>query len=76
MPPPRDQRYLDDLYVEGEERFKASIPPGYMDKSKSGETSSFVCNGLSYQRRFGDLILWKQILAFAKDKAEGDHFCY
>jgi hypothetical protein len=69
-PPPPDQKYLDQLYAEGAERFKVMIPPGYMDQKKSGqsETTDFSYNGLNYKRQFGDLILWRQILAYAKDK--------
>lgn len=41
---------LVDLYKEGDKRYAAEVPPGYKD-SKKGEP-----------RKFGDLVLWKQIL--------------
>lgn len=42
---------LMEIVHEGEFRYKHKIPPGYMDES---EKSGF--------QRFGDLIVWKQIL--------------
>lgn len=62
---------LEDLYKEGEQRYQYGTPPGYMDasKEKSKDTESFQYGGLTYKRKFGDLILWKQMLAHAK--AEG-----
>ncbi|MBY7110687.1 DUF4935 domain-containing protein [Bacillus sp. 17RED48] len=46
---------LLSLYAEGEQRYKYKIPPGYEDlqKDEKDETK---------RQKFGDLILWKQIL--------------
>lgn len=43
------------IYSEGEERYKYQIPPGYkdIDKDKTDPTK---------RQKFGDLILWKQLL--------------
>lgn len=52
--------YTDFLNIvqEGDMRYRYSIPPGYMDiKEKSTD-------GV---RVFGDLIIWKEILRYAKD---------
>ena len=47
-----------DIVREGDMRYRYSIPPGYMDiKEKSAD-------GV---RVFGDLIIWKEILRYAKD---------
>lgn len=47
---------LDKIYKEGEERYKMKIPPGFEDeKTKDGT------------RKFGDLILWKQVIEKAKE---------
>ncbi|GAA4072714.1 hypothetical protein GCM10022389_17650 [Flavobacterium cheonanense] len=47
---------LSLIYKEGEERYKAKMPPGYEDeKTKDGN------------RKFGDLVLWKQVIELAKD---------
>lgn len=55
-----DEKRLADVYKEGEERFKKRIPPGFADASnKSGN------------ERYGDLIVWKQIIEFATSKPPG-----
>lgn len=61
---PSSQAWLDDLYVEGSERYKNKIPPGFKDsgKSKDGEGAHFFFDGLSFEKQYGDLILWKQLL--------------
>lgn len=46
---------LNEIYKEGEERYKRKIPPGFEDeKTKQGN------------RKYGDLVLWKQIIEKAK----------
>ncbi len=69
--PPADQKTLDTLYKEGEERFAKFIPPGYLDrkKEKDKQGDDYAYGGLSYKRKFGDFIVWKQILDHAKTKA-------
>lgn len=45
---------LEEIYKEGEIRYKSKTPPGFEDeKNKEGV------------RKFGDLILWKQVLQIA-----------
>ncbi len=61
---PESQKWLDDIYKEGKERFEKLIPPGFKDAVKDkAPDSHFIYNGLSYERQYGDLILWKQIIA-------------
>jgi hypothetical protein len=61
---PEDQKWLDELYVEGKDRFKKKIPPGFKDagKGNSDDETHFYNDGLYYERQYGDLILWKQII--------------
>lgn len=48
---------LAEIYKEGEERFRMKIPPGFEDeKTKEGT------------RKYGDLVLWKQIINKAKEQ--------
>lgn len=47
---------LKQIYKEGINRYEKKIPPGYNDITKPEP------------ERYGDLILWKQILDFAKEK--------
>jgi hypothetical protein len=51
---------LIKIFSEGEERYKYKIPPGYMDLEKDK-------NDPTKRDKFGDLIIWKQILEFARD---------
>lgn len=48
---------LDNIYKEGRNRFAKLIPPGYISCDKSDE-----------RRKFHDMIVWKQILAYATKK--------
>jgi PIN like domain len=44
---------LQKIYKEGEERYKQKKPPGFKDKDKPNDNGT--------ERKYGDLILWKQI---------------
>lgn len=47
---------LQKIYIQGEERYKLKLPPGYEDeKTKEGD------------RKYGDLVLWKQVIDKAKE---------
>jgi len=53
---PYNDDKLIELYKEGQERFDKKIPPGYEDeKNKDGN------------RKYGDFILWMQVIDKAKD---------
>ncbi len=62
---PENQDVLDKIFREGEKRFSIEMPPGYKDSDKA-KTQDFCFGGLVYQRKFGDLILWIQIIEYAK----------
>jgi hypothetical protein len=55
---PFDKEKLEKLIVDGEERYKQKIPPGFKDASKSSESEVFT----EKCRKYGDLIVWKQVL--------------
>ncbi|MCU4164627.1 PIN-like domain-containing protein [Carboxylicivirga caseinilyticus] len=58
-----DQIWIDEVEKDGEERYKNEIPPGYKDASKDqNDKPTFSYGGIKYQRKYGDLILWKQII--------------
>ncbi len=44
------EEQLQKIFEEGERRYKSNIPPGYKDAKKHGV------------EKFGDLVLWKEIL--------------
>lgn len=59
-PEPADQAAIAAVSEEAEYRFLHNVPPGYMDISKGDE--SLTHNGKVYLRRYGDFIIWKQML--------------
>ena len=59
-----DESELKHIIEEGKERYAKSIPPGYRDKKKAKEE-------LEDNNAYGDLIIWKQILKYAKDHQVG-----
>lgn len=65
---PTSQKELEDLVAQGEERFKEKIPPGFADadKDKNPNEATFIHDQLKYQRKFGDLILWRQLIEYVK----------
>ncbi|WP_286999172.1 MULTISPECIES: PIN domain-containing protein [Comamonas] len=68
---PVNQNDLDNLTQDGEDRYAEKIPPGYLDVSKDNPAnqSTFIFDGIKYQRKFGDLILWKQLLSYSKENS-------
>lgn len=48
-----------EISVEGKHRYEFKIPPGYGDHFKGEKKGTQI---------FGDLIIWKQILDYSKDK--------
>lgn len=66
--PPKKQKAVDEVYAEGERRIEIEMPPGYLDAEKdSGNSPSYSYGGIQYQKKFGDLLIWKQILQHASD---------
>ena len=64
---PADQDNIDKIQKDGEQRFGFNIPPGFEDNDKGKEEiDDFMSGGILYKRKFGDLIVWKQILEHAK----------
>lgn len=53
---PFSEERIQNIYKEGEERYKQSIPPGYKDNVKGTP------------ERYGDLIIWNQIIEISKEK--------
>jgi hypothetical protein len=49
------------LSIVGEERYKKKIPPGYQDADKEPDEDPY--------RKYGDFIIWKQLIAKAQELA-------
>jgi hypothetical protein len=66
-PSPVDQKAVDDLFKAAEQRYKFKTPPGYMDSKKDEDSpDEFVHSGVVYKRKYGDYLIWTQLLEFAK----------
>lgn len=67
-PPPSEQAELDRLTEDGDNRYLNKIPPGFgdLDKEKNPNEAAFYHDGLRYERKFGDLIIWRQLLQYAE----------
>ncbi|WP_338449302.1 PIN-like domain-containing protein [Niallia oryzisoli] len=55
---------LLQIYSEGEQRYQYKMPPGYMDIEKDKKDNT-------KREKFGDLILWKQLLEQSKKNNNG-----
>ncbi|MEG4814894.1 PIN-like domain-containing protein [Microcoleus sp. K5-D4] len=67
---PANQEELDQIYSEGEQRYKIFRPPGFKDKNKNQDKDNhYICKGLVFKKEYGDLIVWKQILKQVKSKS-------
>lgn len=67
-PPPENQQELDALIQDGDVRYQHNIPPGFKDsdKEKNPNDAFFIFDNFKYQRKFGDLILWRQLINHSK----------
>lgn len=57
---PLSQEELQKTVLEGESRYEKEIPPGYKDGKKDGSGDPY--------RKFGDLIVWKQLISKCKNE--------
>ncbi|WP_229792465.1 PIN-like domain-containing protein [Cognatilysobacter bugurensis] len=63
-PRPADQAAVEELQREADERYSLRVPPGFndLDKDRDPKSARFVADGLTYSRKCGDLIVWRQTL--------------
>ena len=66
-PPPDSQQWLDEIYKEGERRYELKIPPGY---GNSDKTDGYSYGGLVFYAKYGDLVLWHQIIEYIKEQED------
>lgn len=65
---PTNQADVDEIYGEAEYRYKLKIPPGYQDSEKEKEeVPEHLHGGIIYKRKYADYLIWKQIIAHAKE---------
>ncbi|MCX5845351.1 MAG: PIN domain-containing protein [Deltaproteobacteria bacterium] len=63
---PYSEEDLEKICKKGEDRYTRKVPPGYKDDGKD-DTSSI----LSKYRKYGDLIIWRQIIDKANEAKKG-----
>lgn len=63
----KKQEDIDIFNDKGNERYNNYVPPGYKDAETKGD-SELHFDGLRYKRKFGDLIIFKQMIKHAKEK--------
>lgn len=62
------QEWIDQVEKEGVDRYNNKIPPGFDDDAKEKEVEEIRNYGdLKYQRKFGDLLIWKDIIEYSKN---------
>lgn len=63
-----DSDWVQKVITDGVVRYENEVPPGYKDvgKDRDNNKSSFTHNKIEYERKFGDLIIWKQTLEHLK----------
>ncbi|WP_447500593.1 PIN-like domain-containing protein [Acinetobacter oleivorans] len=65
--PPKNQEEIDKIMTDGELRYKKNIPPGFKDISKDEKNpDEFTYSNITYKSKYGDLIIWKQIIEHVK----------
>jgi hypothetical protein len=69
--PPADQEALDALIKDGDERYESKIPPGFKD-AKDKRDLKYRDRELTYMAKFGDLILWRQTIAYVSKQGKKD----
>lgn len=60
-----EQSWITKIEEKGKERYDKKIPPGYMDNNK---TDISIFYDIQYQKKYGDLILWEEIIKRAEDE--------
>ncbi|UXU90973.1 PIN-like domain-containing protein [Burkholderia sp. S-53] len=66
---PMNSDDLARLTADGDARFRDKIPPGFADRTKErDEEPRRTIDGVTYDRKYGDLILWRQLLDVVSQK--------
>ncbi|HHR5858485.1 TPA: PIN-like domain-containing protein [Providencia alcalifaciens] len=66
---PYEEDRLKVIYKNGDDRFEKKIPPGFKDSGKGNE--AYYHNNIEYIRKYGDLVIWMQVLDYLKSCDSG-----
>lgn len=63
-PRPASQNEMDALIYDGDQRYSDLIPPGFADinKEKNPKEAIYIYDNIKIERKYGDLIIWRQII--------------
>ncbi|PEW76318.1 hypothetical protein CN424_19410 [Bacillus cereus] len=64
---PYNQERLNEIEKQGKERYPHEIPPGFEDDKDPQKQGYRIFGKMKYQQKYGDLILWNQIIDFVKN---------
>lgn len=65
---PYNQEKINEIETDGIERYANEIPPGFRDAKAKDKKGYRIFGEMKYQQKFGDLIMWNQIIDKAKDE--------
>lgn len=68
-----EQEWITSIEEEGEKRYEQSLPPGFNDQKKEDDDKKYNYrhySNLKYNLKFGDLIIWKDILKHCHEDKE------
>ncbi|MDG5789658.1 PIN-like domain-containing protein [Evansella sp. AB-P1] len=63
---PYTQDMINAIEKDGLERYVHNVPPGFKDKDKNSMKDYRTYGDIRYQQKYGDLIVWNQMLDRAK----------
>ena len=68
------QEWIKDVEDDGKKRYKDKLPPGFNDENKEDIR---MYNEIQYQQKFGDLIIWTDIIEYCKNSSsKGNKLIY
>jgi hypothetical protein len=63
------QEQINAVCADGKRRYEDCLPPGFKDEEKGAQSNPVITtDGIRIERKFGDLIIWKQIMHLALEK--------
>lgn len=61
------QNRIDEIENYGKDRYSNGVPPGFEDKDKHDKQNYRTYGNIRYQRLYGDLIVWNQMIDKARE---------
>jgi len=68
-----EQATLNEWFEEAKKRFDERSAPGWMDQDTKGKNPRYRAKGLVLDKRYGDFVIWKEMIDFAKSRSDVTH---